>query len=48
MLIHCHLQESPKALIKTDYVADIKNMYQAYYKGNRMVLTEAAYRLLVC
>lgn len=45
MLIHCHLQESPKALTKTDYVADFKNIYQAYYKGNLIALTEAAYRL---
>ena len=45
MLIHCHLQESPKALIKTDYVADMTNMYQAYYKGKRIALTEAPYRL---
>ena len=41
MLFYCNLQERPEALIKTDPVADFKNIKEANYKDTRITFTEA-------
>ena len=40
MIFHSYLYERPETLIKTNSIADFKNMYEAYYKDTRITLIE--------
>ena len=37
------LQRRPETILKTDFVADIKNMFQGTYKDTRLTLTETEF-----
>ena len=40
IIFHSYLYERSETLIKTNSVAQFKNMYEAYYKDTRITLIE--------
>ena len=40
IIFHSNLYERPETLVKTNSIADIKNMSEAYYKDTRITLIE--------